>query len=316
MGKPKQIRAVCWTWHARRDGEFPTADFVKERLGGINAWAFQMEQCPNTGKLHWQGWSRHSGAKTFDQWRGLLPGAHVEEQRARHNKLATDYCCKEETRVTAATAVALGFSPGEVGPHVKNVLLPGPKLKSELDEENMYPWQKSMMELYTGPIHPREIIWVHEKVGNTGKSALARHLAILGETLVVSGKAGDVACGVAQWKSTEKRTPPPLRLVLWDVPRVNEGAVSYQALENVKNGCFFSGKYESGMVVMEKPHVWVFANHPPDLSKLSQDRWRVYEINEDKTMAHIAPAWPVFNPRTVVEGAEEVTTARGGAMDL
>ena len=38
---------------------------------------------------------------------------------------------------------------------------------------------------------------------------------------------------------------------------------------------FFSGKYESGMVRYNKPHVIIFANCRPDIEKLSKDRWKV-----------------------------------------
>ncbi len=34
------------------------------------------------------------------------------------------------------------------------------------------------------------------------------------------------------------------------------------------------------MVRYNSPHVIVFANRPPDLSDMSADRWRVYNMNE------------------------------------
>jgi len=49
-------------------------------------------------------------------------------------------------------------------------------------------------------------------------------------------------------------------------------------LESIKNGLFFSGKYESTQVVMNSPHLIIFANEPPDKSKMSADRWHIVRI--------------------------------------
>lgn len=68
-------------------------------------------------------------------------------------------------------------------------------------------------------------------------------------------------------------------LIVYDVPRTTADFISYTALESLKNGCFFSGKYEGGQVLMPHPHVVVFANQRPDESKMSADRWKLYYID-------------------------------------
>lgn len=70
----------------------------------------------------------------------------------------------------------------------------------------------------------------------------------------------------------------PLELVVIDIPRCNENKVSYQAIEDLKNGMLFSTKYESAMCVFDAPHVLVFANFPPERAKLSADRWDVRHV--------------------------------------
>jgi hypothetical protein len=56
-------------------------------------------------------------------------------------------------------------------------------------------------------------------------------------------------------------------------------------MENVKDGLFFSTKYESGMVRYNPPHVIVFANVPPDVTKMSADRWVIKEIGPEADFA-------------------------------
>lgn len=304
MTGEKQFRAVCWTMFGNsQTGEFPSADQVKEYLTGVSAYAFQLEISPTTQRPHWQGWCRHTGAKTFSQWKKLLPGAHIEQQKSRYSSKASDYCAKEETRARPAELVALGMDPAMIGPHLRNVIISGPKIISELNDGNMYPWQHDMLSMYNAPVDPRKIIWVWETEGNTGKSALARHMAIGGHTLVVAGQAADVKAGVAAWHKPEKgKVVQDLNLLIWDIPRCNNGHMSYQALEELKNGCFYSPKYESGMVVTKKPHVWVFSNQAPELEKLSKDRWELYMI-KNKQLQRMEPTYAIFNPASAGGGA-------------
>ena len=44
---------------------------------------------------------------------------------------------------------------------------------------------------------------------------------------------------------------------------------------------FYSPKYEGGMIDGPPPHVLVMSNDPPDLDKLSKDRWNVKCVDYD-----------------------------------
>lgn len=76
--------------------------------------------------------------------------------------------------------------------------------------------------------------------------------------------------------ATTKQAWPSI--IIYDIPRTQLEYVNYDALEKLKNGMAMSGKYEGGMILMPHPHVVVFANQPPDESKLSSDRWFIHEI--------------------------------------
>jgi len=67
---------------------------------------------------------------------------------------------------------------------------------------------------------------------------------------------------------------------VFDIPRTNIDYLNYEAIESIKNGCFFSGKYECTQVIMNCPHVIIFANSPPLEHKLSIDRWHIINIKK------------------------------------
>jgi len=74
----------------------------------IGAWGWQLEKCPDTGKLHYQGYLRTIGQHRFkgepgpqsvpaDSLRRLLPGVHITAA-ANWQKLI-NYCKKKESKV-------------------------------------------------------------------------------------------------------------------------------------------------------------------------------------------------------------------------
>lgn len=142
----------------------------------------------------------------------------------------------------------------------------------------IYGWQSHLVDVLLPSFSPRSVHWFHEPVGGVGKSLLVRYLCMTRNAILVAGKDSDIKCGVSTY--TERMGAGP-ELVIVDVPRCSAGYVSYSGIEQVANGCFFSSKYESMQVIIEPPIMLVFANVPPDMSKMSYDRWRIFRINID-----------------------------------
>ena len=63
------------------------------------------------------------------------------------------------------------------------------------------------------------------------------------------------------------------KVVIFDLTRSQEDHFNYEVMESLKNGIFFSSKYESKMKIYPSPHVIVFSNWAPQLNKMSPDRW-------------------------------------------
>lgn len=140
-----------------------------------------------------------------------------------------------------------------------------------LKTEQLYDWQKRVVDECMQEPDDRTINWLWDWEGNKGKSQLVRYLVINRNALLISGKGADIKYLIAQ------QTQPP-DIILYDIPRTAQGYVNYTALEEIKNGIFCSNKYESKMVVMNSPHIFCFANFEPNTDAMSADRWKVTEI--------------------------------------
>ena len=112
------------------------------------------------------------------------------------------------------------------------------------------------------------------------KTTFSKYLVAKHGATLIAGKANDVKNGIVTYvKENGGRTP---ELVVFPIP-MSFDTMSfnmYEAIENIKDMFFYSGKYEGGSVCGNCPHVYVFANMPPDTTRLASDRWNIVNIDE------------------------------------
>ncbi len=150
-----------------------------------------------------------------------------------------------------------------------------PKYTLEID---LYDWQKTILDIVRSEPDDRSIYWIWESKGCTGKTTFQKYLFMKEERVIVTGgNANDMKNGIIEYEKKNGWLP---RTVCINIPRVNEGHYSVAGIESIKDMFFYSGKYEGGMVCGANPHVLIFSNHPPDQEQMSEDRWRVYDLND------------------------------------
>ena len=208
---------------------------------------------------HWQGYLMFK-KKGRPMNIGLPTSCHWE--KARSPKHAMAYCAKDET----AHQPIERFS--------KNVKIPRPLQK--VTYAMLRPWQKEIADNHKTvcDMFNRKINWYWEPTGNVGKSVLCKYFVDQKGAIIISGKGNDCLYAIQQYVEKNGEGPD---IIIMDIPRCIEH-ISWNAIESAKNGCFFSGKYEGGMVRYNTPHIIVFSNEEPDTSKLSLDRWNIVEI--------------------------------------
>lgn len=234
----KKARAYCFTIN-----NYKNADI--ELLGTLEKECeiFWQKEIGQKGTEHIQGVLRWKNPRSFSQMKEMFPTAHIEICK---NWIASKkYCQKIETRKILVRDPLDNIEPNEL--------------------------QKYTLKILKAVPGDRIINWIWEPNGNTGKTTIAKHLCLNYNALYVGGKANDIKFAITQWITKKK----DLDIVIIDIPRSLEQFVSYQAIEEVKNGIFFSNKYESGMIMFNSPHVICFANFPPKVDALSKDRWNI-----------------------------------------
>lgn len=149
-----------------------------------------------------------------------------------------------------------------------------------LARADLFTWQRELAAQLEEPAEDRLIYWYQDRLGGSGKTAMARFImAEYGSRAVYlsGGSAKDILYQIIKHKVDPS-------IIVFNLARTQEGKVSYQAIETVKDGMVQSGKYEGGFRMYAPPHVIVFANWPPDFNALSQDRWMLRELDNNRLL--------------------------------
>jgi len=255
------------------------AEFLNmARRYGAKKIVFQLERGEKCGTPHYQGWVYFGNARYMGAVCNGLGGKL--NLRIPDNDFAVQtYCQKERTAEDGPWGYGI--------PGISSQTTPLKVIK------DLYPWQKEVMDIITRDPDDRTIYWFWDGEGCKGKTALSKYICAeyRDSALYLQGKTTDAKFGVANFVKEKGRYP---EIVIFGFPRGKEQYVSYDAMESIKDGIFFSGKYESGMVLGNSPHLIVMANFPPDYSQLSTDRWVVRRLDE--------PAAPEHQQETLAAG--------------
>lgn len=134
-------------------------------------------------------------------------------------------------------------------------------------------WQQKIIDLIDTEPDDRTINWIFDKDGCSGKTVLSKYICSKYNAIVLNGGTKDMFYGIISYKEKKGLYPD---IIIIDIPRsVDLDYLNYTAIEKIKDGIFFSNKYESSMCIFPNPHVFVFSNELPDLSKMTGDRWNI-----------------------------------------
>lgn len=253
--------AIWWKIVLGIHDSYSHSDLVAIVAKISSKWIYQ-EECSPEGFKHYQMLIQLKKKTTIGQVIKFFSPLHGAKnvQAKTSDKDFWPYCSKEETRVS--------------GPWVHGF----PEYREPvkvISKEEMYPWQSEVVSIVEGPVNDRLVYWYYDTKGGAGKTALVKYLCVKHDAFLFNGKASDIASRIIV-------TGVPPKLAVMNLARSQENYISYQGIEEVKDGMVASGKYEGGQCCFNSPHVIVVANFKPDETKLSEDRWKIVNVGPEE----------------------------------
>lgn len=217
------------------------------------SWIFQ-EETGSNGTKHLQGVIRLKNKMRYTEF---TPSRKIHWEPQRDFR-ATDYCQK------------LGTRSGEI--RYGGAYKPKTELKL-ITPDRLF--QQEILNIIDQEPDDRTVHWYWSDGGGIGKSSFAKYLIATRNCVFIDeGKKADIMKTIM-----DANMDRPKMTVVFDIPRANGNQISYKSIESIKNGMIYSPKYESGYKLFNAPHIIIFANSPPDMTKLSHDRWIINKLD-------------------------------------
>ncbi len=246
-----RVRRVCFTLNNYTDDEVVTLSHYFEEHGKYIIG----KEVGEEGTPHLQGYVEFKGQKRFSTLKKLNQRIHWEKARGNRDQNIR-YCSKENNYIY----------------NIKNNKLRNDEImRDEYENVKWKKWQQDVLDIIDSKPDNRKVHWFYEHEGNTGKSFLCKYIDLKHDVIIAGGKKADIFNQVKVHMDADKDPT----IIILDVPRDTLDYINYGAIESLKNGHIYSGKYEGGKCIFKIPHVIVFANEGPDRSKMSSDRWDI-----------------------------------------
>ncbi|AXH77888.1 MAG: putative viral replication protein [Tethyvirus abatis] len=255
-----------------------------------------------SGTPHFQGFLILTRTRTFRYVRTKIPG-HIEKARGSSRQAAT-YCKKDNaftefgifpgsqgSRTDLDTVLEwsdqfardIGRAPTspEVAQEHPSIYIRYPRVvralfhraeRPQLRSGELREWQQLLDDTLSQDTDDRSILFYIDEDGGKGKTWFQQYYLSKEKSsqLLTIGKRDDLAHAIDE----------TARVVMFNVPRGGNEYLQYTILEQLKDRMVFSPKYNSRLKLMvQTPHVVVFMNEHPDMTKMSADRYVITTLN-------------------------------------
>lgn len=230
-------------------------------------WAFQLERCPTTGKLHYQGRIKFGKKLRPKQVREELSEPKIHLEAERNEEGSEKYCEKEETRVA--------------GPWKPPVKMPWQlQCVSELR-----PWQAALLKKLETRT-PRTINVLIDAAGGIGKTTFALWCEVQKKASIIPpmNSMEDLMQCVMDM--------PKASAYIIDMPRALPKSSLHglwAAIEQIKNGFAYDKRYHFKKEIFDAPEILVFSNKEPEWDNLTPGRWDAWQIGYEDDLVAYAP---------------------------
>ena len=260
---PRDVRAKGWC--------FTLNNWSEEEYKAILSYCQSESVCQfvigkevgEQGTPHLQGYLRGKNVIRLTSLKNINNRWHLEVAKGSPED-NLKYCCKGSDFVSGGFEKKLALRE-----RIKQRIL-----YRDYSEVMWKPWQQQVLDIVSKEPDSRTVNWFWEETGGVGKSFLCKYLKLTQPCLIADGKKDNVLHQLC--KMLDEEIEP--KIVILDIPRHGKDYMNYGLIEQIKDGCIYSGKYEGGDCIIDNVHIIIFANFEPDESKFSEDRWNIVHI--------------------------------------
>lgn len=267
------MSSSCCVWDIRSNAEnWTTEELINWCKEHCKKWVFQLEE-GDSGYKHYQG------------------RINLIKKRQKHIILEL---CNNKFNYLAPTSKD-NYKDEFFYAMKKDTRIEGPFSNDDKNDNyiprqyrglTLYDWQLDVLKS-KDEFNSRTINLIYDANGNNGKSTVAAigELEYGGIDMPPLNDFKELialACCICMDRNI--RDP---KLMFFDMPR----AMSkdrlygiYTAIEQIKKGKLYDVRYHYKYYWIDSPQIWVFSNHLPDETLLSNDRWVIWTIGQDKKL--------------------------------
>lgn len=264
---PTKRQQTCYwkcNYHLKDKSEF---DYFFELIEGVfkdlcETYIFGEEYGKSGDTPHIEGYMKFFKKTEFNTIQKLFKWSDLRSSRKSLMEAGITYAKKEGNRI------------------VTNVPMPKPlKLIGDADRP-LFPYQEQIIKKLKEEPNDREILWIFGDY-SIGKTQIAKYL--VANKIAFGPLEGDkrhILSVVAQNTSE-------IAFILYLTADESEYTKHsfFDCIEKIKDGFFMShfGTDNTKPVIMNSPHILVFANEGPDYNKTNMDkeRFSIFKINQN-----------------------------------
>jgi len=296
---PFEDNGKCKEYGCIAQKEIHESEIVKLFQQIASKWAFQLEKGEKNGYEHFQGRIRLIKKKGAKAAENLIPkefrtaGYYIRPTTNDEFKSSNfNYVLKLDTRIAG---------PWTDKDYKATLTKETLRQLRPLEQHGMHPFQMTMMQWIEEEPDLRTLKVVYQKKGKVGKSTIITQLLHTKKAYYIPlcndyTALVQAVCNIVEELDTDPYKYPDPRAFVIDIPKAFEAEKLYNlyvALENIKDGRVWDFRNRYRFKLFHTPHIIIMTNQLPPPGVLSQDRIKVYTVNEQLEMVpYVEPLHP------------------------
>lgn len=259
MPSARDGRAYSFTWNNYTEED---EKYIQEQLF-YRYLTYGREIGPIKKTKHLEGFVYFTNSKSWQQVRTLFKDHHVKT--CNEINVRIKYCHKDGDIVEIGERPHQGKKKEEKPEHTWKTL----------EYDKLYKWQKKVVDICKEEPDDKTIYWFWEAKGGAGKTQLVKY--IMKEFPTAEYCCATKSADILTMANYEKK------IYLLNFARSQENFAPWIAIEQLKDGLISDSKLKKkcNNIIMDSPHIIVFANWPPATHTISTYKWNITKIELD-----------------------------------